>query len=242
MASSLSIPRDADNVPVGMGVWSSAGTPTAAWIRILDAAVLTTEETPSGAIAVGNKVLHDGADVAAVGPLKMGFYAKAAAPSDVSGDGDIVNGWALRNGAQVVNLSAAGALIPGDATNGLRTYITPPTSGGWDVFAATSQDGSTALTNSAQAVKASAGQVGGWIIFNPNDETSFVNFYNTASGSVTVGTTNPLFHWPVPAGAAANIVSAIGIPFGTAISISGTKTAGSNTAPDTAMEAVILYK
>lgn len=73
-----------------------------------------TFNVTSGAVA------HDGAD--AVAPIKMGGYAKAAAPSDVSADADVVNAWFLRNGAMCINLTAAGALIPGDATSGLRTY------------------------------------------------------------------------------------------------------------------------
>lgn len=62
-------------------------------------------------------VAHDGADSGR--PLKVGGFAKAAAPADVSADSDRVNAWFLRNGAMAVNLTAAGALIPGDATNGL---------------------------------------------------------------------------------------------------------------------------
>lgn len=64
-------------------------------------------------------VAHDAADSTGVGPLKIGGYAKAAAPTDVSADADRVNAWFLRNGAMAVNLTAAGALIPGDATTGL---------------------------------------------------------------------------------------------------------------------------
>lgn len=75
-----------------------------------------TFNVTSGAVA------HDGAD--AVPPIKMGGYGKAAAPSDVSADADVVNAWFLRNGAQAINITAAGALIPGDATLGLRTYST----------------------------------------------------------------------------------------------------------------------
>lgn len=65
-------------------------------------------------------VAHDGVDSGR--PLKIGGYAKAAAPTDVSADADRVNAWFLRNGAQCFQLTAAGALIPGDATSGLRTY------------------------------------------------------------------------------------------------------------------------
>lgn len=48
------------------------------------------------------------------------FRASAAAPTAVSADDVAVLGWALRNGAQAVQITAAGALIGGDATNGLK--------------------------------------------------------------------------------------------------------------------------
>jgi hypothetical protein len=47
-----------------------------------------------------------------------------AAPTDVSADGDVVRAWMLRNGARAVVLTAAGALIAGDASNGLDVDVT----------------------------------------------------------------------------------------------------------------------
>lgn len=120
--------------------------------------------------------------------------------------------------------------------------VQPHTAGGWSVFNATSSDGATALTNSAQAVKASAGQVGGWYIYNPNSSAQFVQFYNVASGSVTVGTTTPAFMLTIPATAGANLEIVNGIAFSTAISIAATSTAGGNGAPSTALDVVVLYK
>jgi hypothetical protein len=65
---------------------------------------------------------HDAAITA--DPVLSGGYASAAAPTNVSADGDAVRSWYLRNGAQCVNVTAAGALIPGDATNGLDVDVT----------------------------------------------------------------------------------------------------------------------
>lgn len=67
-------------------------------------------------------VAHDAP--AAGNPVLLGAYAKAAAPSDVSTDADAVRLWALKNGCLVINLAAAGALIPGDVTNGLDVDVT----------------------------------------------------------------------------------------------------------------------
>lgn len=64
--------------------------------------------TPVAVNARGNPMVvgpvgHDGALASPHNPLVIGGYASAAAPSDVSGDGDAVRAWLLRNGAQVVS-------------------------------------------------------------------------------------------------------------------------------------------
>lgn len=120
--------------------------------------------------------------------------------------------------------------------------VQPHTAGGWDVKMCSSADGSTALTSTAQAVKASAGKLGGYFIYNPNATAQFVQIYNVASGSVTVGTTNPLLMLTIPATAGANVEFVNGITFDTAIAVAATSTAGGNGAPSSALDAVFLYK
>lgn len=71
----------------------------------------------------GGGVAHDGA-ATSQNPITVGGYASAAAPSDVSADGDAVRAWMLRNGAQATVITAAGALVGGDATNGLDVDVT----------------------------------------------------------------------------------------------------------------------
>ena len=68
-------------------------------------------------VPMQGEAAHDAATTG--NPVLTGARASAAAPTDVSADGDAVRLWALRNGALAVNVTAAGALIPGDATNGL---------------------------------------------------------------------------------------------------------------------------
>jgi hypothetical protein len=120
--------------------------------------------------------------------------------------------------------------------------VQPHTAGGWDTFMATAGDSSTALTNGAQAIKASAGKLGGWYIYNPNSSPAYVVIYNVASGSVTVGTTAAKMILAIPATSAANLEMANGVTFDTAISAAATTTATGNTAPTTALEANFLYK
>ena len=76
----------------------------------------------AGATDFALPVAHDAAD--AGNPLKIGGRASAAAPTDVSAGNDRVNAWFLLNGAQAAVITAAGALIGGDATNGLDVDVT----------------------------------------------------------------------------------------------------------------------
>lgn len=121
--------------------------------------------------------------------------------------------------------------------------IQPHTTGGLSVFNGTSSDGGTALTSTAQVISAAAGQIYGWYIYNPNATAQFVQLYNTAQASVTVGTTAPLFMLTIPATSAANVNFVQGITFSnTGFSAAATSTAGGNGAPGTALDAVIFYK
>lgn len=76
----------------------------------------------TGTLEVVGDVAHDAA--AAGNPVLLGAYASAAAPTDVSADADAVRLWALRNGAQVINVAAGGTLITGDGANGLDVDVT----------------------------------------------------------------------------------------------------------------------
>jgi len=129
-----------------------------------------------------------------------------------------------------------------DSEGALWTTTKPSPTEGTTTMNATSSDGGTALTSTAQAIKASAGALYGYYIYNPNSSAQFVQFYNTASGSVTVGTTNPLFILTIPATSAANLAMTHGVAFATAMSWAATSTAGGNGAPTTALDAVAWYK
>lgn len=118
----------------------------------------------------------------------------------------------------------------------------PHTAGGLSIFMASGSDGSSILTNAAQVIKASAGQLYFYYIYNPNSSAQFVHFYNTAAGSVTVGTTNPLLTLTIPATAGANVALEHGITFSNAgWSVAATATAGGNGAPSTGLDLVVGY-
>lgn len=145
--------------------------------------------------------------------------------------------------ATVGAVTAITNALPAGTNNVGQVSVAPQTSNGLSTFNATSSDGATALTNSAQAIKASAGQLYGWYIYNPNATAQFVQLYNTAAASVTVGTTNPLFMLTIPATSGANVEFTNGITFSNAgWSAAATSTAGGNGAPGTALDAVFFYK
>src|SRR5262249_48126178 len=96
----------------------------------------TVVGTGTFAVQAAGSVAHD-AVATSVNPVLGGFYASAAAPSDVSADGDAVRAWSLRNGSQVVNLAAGGTLITPTSTS-LNTNVTNSSiavtkSGTWDI-------------------------------------------------------------------------------------------------------------
>jgi hypothetical protein len=210
-------------------------------VDIGDVDVLTLPNVTLAAGTNTNEVVGDVAhDIAIAGnPLTVGGVASAAAPTDVSADQDAVRAWHLRNGAQAAVLTAAGALIGGDAANGLDVDVTrlsalvagsaligdvglqPRTSGGLSIHK------SIDLDESEEEVKATAGQVYAILAFNRTAAPLYMKFYNATAANVIVGTTVPDMTLVVPANAdsdGAGFVLAIpqGIAFGTAICIAAT--------------------
>lgn len=72
-------------------------------VVIYDASGVALDYTGSTPVIGGTA--HDAA-AASIAPVLGGGYASAAAPSDVSNDGDAVKAWFLRNGAQAIYLAS----------------------------------------------------------------------------------------------------------------------------------------
>lgn len=175
--------------------------------------------TMSGSITVGSldgEAAHD-AVASAVKPVLVGGYSSAAAPTSVSADGDATNLWMLRNGSAAITVTAAGALIGGDATNGLDVDITR--------INASATGGATpgmlisAASTNATVIKASAGTLYSLVVTNINAAVRYIKFYNKATTpdendtpvqvvAVPGATTGGGFTVPIPA---------CGIAFGTGI-------------------------
>lgn len=113
--------------------------------------------------------------------------------------------------AVAVKVDGSGVTQPiSIATN--TPILTPTTSGGLTV----SHTVSAASTN-ATVIKASAGQVYGWYIYNSNTSARKVVFHN-ASTTPTAGA-SVFYSLMIPPTAGANVFGDIGIPFSTGIAM-----------------------
>ena len=116
--------------------------------------------------------------------------------------------------------------------------IAPATSGGCSTAV------SQALTTTIN-VKASAGQLYGYTLSNPNASVVYVTFYNTATTPGTIGaTTNLVLEIMIPAGSTANVSfpDSAAIAFSSGIAIAVATTATGNTAPATGITTTTIYK
>ena len=197
-------------------------------------------------VASDQNPAHDAVD--SVPPVKVGGYAKAAAPTDVSADADIVNAWFLRNGAQAMVITAAGALIAGDATNGLDVDVTRLSAlvAGSAIIGKVGIDQTTPGTTNAvnpqphtagglsifrsidldegtlEVVKASAGQVYSAWVTNTATATRWIKFYDATSG--TAGTGTPVITIGIPGNSSDDIGAVLnaggyGLAFATGICV-----------------------
>lgn len=113
-----------ENTTVTVGAAIPAGTNNIGDVDVLTLPALAAGSNNIGDVdVVGGTVAHDGA-AGSINPVLVGGYGSATAPSNVSATNDAVRAWYLLNGAQATVLTAAGALIGGDAANGLDVDIT----------------------------------------------------------------------------------------------------------------------
>lgn len=90
------------------------------------------------------------------------------------------------------------------------------------------------VTNSATAADSNPGTLYGWYIGNTNTSNCYLQIFNLATGSVSLGSTAPKFSFLIPASSSssggANALSSMGIQFSTAITVAATTTRTGSTA------------
>jgi len=131
--------------------------------------------------------------------------------ASVDGDiGDFMLG--VRNDTSAVKTSADGdySQISTDSAGRLKVVSEPSGTNGYTISKLIS-----AATTNATSVKASAGQLYGYFIYNDANATRYVKLHNTA-GAPTAGT-GVVMTIGIPAGSAANVEFINGIAFGTGI-------------------------
>jgi hypothetical protein len=144
----------------------------------------------------------------------------------------------IRDGAgneRGANVNASNQLSV-SVDNTAQVTMLPTATGGWSV------NSQTALSNTKVAVKASAGTFGGYMIYNPNAAAIYVQVFDVASGSVTLGSTTPTYVVTIPPAAGANVEFTLGVNHATAITLAATTTATGSTAPSTALTGFFLFK
>jgi hypothetical protein len=92
------------------------------------------------------------------------------------------------------------------------------------------------IGNTATSLKSSAGQVYAVWAYNNNSVMSYIQFFNTASGSVTVGTTAPIYSLGVPPNSGGFMQLPPGYPHSTAIVIAITTTRAGATSPSNTVD------
>jgi len=123
------------------------------------------------------------------------------------------------NGVRRIDTAATSAGTSGDwatmdasAEGAIWATLTPTTTSGCSIFR------SIDLDESEEEVKATAGNVYGYYIFNAAASIHYLKFYNATAANTTVGTTTPVMTFPIPAGAAAHVGFPYPVSFSTAIS------------------------
>ena len=231
LAGDVAVTLDAEAVVLGAGT-AEIGKLAAGLANIgdVDVASIAAGDNNIGNVDIVSGVITTVSTVTAVTAITN------ALPAGTNAIGKLAANSGVDIGDVDVTSIAAGTNLIGDVG------IQPRTTNGLTTFMASGSDGSSILVATAQAIKASAGKLYGYYAFNPENAVTFVHFYNTAAASVTVGTTAPLFTLAIPAGAAANLMSDIGITFSNAgWSCAATTTAGGLTAPATGVSLMAWY-
>jgi hypothetical protein len=206
-----------DNTPWVIGGFATGASTSgiAATVKSASTAPATTDTTLVTGIADGNNVtLGSKADAATCATTNTAIACLRQIDADVKGP--------IPTQASTVPIGGVSALAA--ASGG----ATPSLQG--------------ALSTTVQSIKSSAGSLYMVLCYNPNATVEYVQVFNIASGSVTLGSSTPLMSIPVPATQNGGwSMSAVPAAFGTAMSWAATTTFNGSTAPGTGLTCNALY-
>lgn len=192
-----------------------------------------TSSAGSTQIATGNGVVGAGVQRVAIASNNTAFSVNATLTAETTKVIGTVNQgttpWAISDNAGSLTV---------DAPVGAPVYVTPtPSVGG-----GASYYSNTALSSTKQQISSAACTVTGWAVHNPAAATTYIQIWDLASASVTVGTTAPSWTLVLPAGATANMFDTGGVKHATGFTVAATTTATGSTAPATAAVVSFFYK
>lgn len=141
------------------------------------------------------------------------------------------------------NLSQVGGNAVQTAASGVQQISNLPTPSSASTYALGAPFEADALT-STTTVKSSAGNVYGLIVTNANTSTCYLEVFNTTSP--TLGTTEPIFSFGIPAtsssGGGWSILFPLPVNFSTAIAVASTTASKGGTTCSTGMTVNVLYQ
>lgn len=221
-AGALRTDASATTQPVSGTVTANAGTGTMGvnLAQVAGATVTTGNGTSAGAQRV------------TISSDSTGQVALATGTNSIGNIGTVTTLTGITN-----------ALPAGTNTLGNVIPMLSATVSGWTPYE------NTASTNTVTEIKSTAGKVGYISCVNLNSAPIYIQWFNVAHASITLGTTAPTFVTPVPAnGTAADgagydaFYGDTGIAMGTAIDYAVTTTSTGSTAPGTASPLFVLYQ
>ena len=153
---------------------------------------------------------------------------------------------AALGGNQPGELITPGVAIGGIDQNGNFQYLSVTTNQGGSsflTFTPATPYRNAALSNVATAIKASAGNITGWHLYNPGTGNAdiFFQFFDLPAGNVVLGTTVPTKTLWVPAGGALDNIDGNPIQFKNAITVAATGDIAGTLAPGNTILANLDY-
>jgi hypothetical protein len=164
------------------------------------------------------------------------------APVIFAANGTFTLGTVALAGNSPVTLTGANGTV--NVVGTVPVQIVPQTGNGWSKWSMSKNGSSTlGLNTTALSVKTAAGELGGYIVYNPNTSAAFIQVFDLAtSTSISIGTTRPDLNIPVPAGAGANIEITNGVAFANGIAMFAATTEAGLTGLATGLTVTLMYK
>lgn len=218
-----------------------ASQPVSGTVTVQQATASNLKVDLSGTAANATAIKIDGSAVtqpisASALPLPTGAATSAAqSTANTSLSTIATNTGNIPAKGQATGANSTPVVIASDQSS-IPVSVAPSTSGGWSVSS------QTALSNTKTSVKGSAGNLGGYMLYNSNAAATYVQVFDATTANVTVGTTTPTYVVALPPAAAANVEFTLGIAHANAITIAATTTATGSSAPAAAVTGFILYK